>query len=65
MNNAGFTYRLDRLKHRASKLRGPPAKVYICFNTVIGLYAKTGTHSGAPDGLTVPSTHVTHMVYMG
>jgi len=37
MNNAGFTYRLDRLKHRASKFRGPPAKVYIFFNTVIGL----------------------------
>jgi hypothetical protein len=26
--SAGFTYRLDRLKPRASKFRGPPAKVY-------------------------------------
>ena len=35
--SAGFTYRLDRLKPRASKLWGPPAKVYNIFNTVIGL----------------------------
>jgi hypothetical protein len=34
--SAGFTYRLDRLKPRASKFRGPPVKVYI-FNTVIEL----------------------------
>jgi len=26
--NAGFTYRFDRLKPRASKFGGPPAKVY-------------------------------------
>ena len=32
-----FTYRLDRLKPRASKFRGPPVKVYTIFNTVIGL----------------------------
>ena len=32
-----FTYRLDRLKPRASKFRGPPIKVYNIFNTVIGL----------------------------
>ena len=36
MNNAGFPYRLDRRKHRASKLRGSPAKIFL-FNTVIGL----------------------------
>jgi hypothetical protein len=35
-SRSGFTYRLDRLKPRASKFRGPPVKVYI-FNTVIGL----------------------------
>jgi hypothetical protein len=35
--SAGFTYRLDRLKPRASKSRGPPTKVYNIFNTVIGL----------------------------
>jgi hypothetical protein len=35
--NAGFTYRLDRLKPRASECRGPPAKVYNILNTVIGL----------------------------
>jgi hypothetical protein len=28
---AGFTYRLDRLKPRVSKFRGPPAKVYNIF----------------------------------
>ena len=33
--SAGFTYRLDRLKPRASKFRRPPAKVYNMFNTVI------------------------------
>jgi hypothetical protein len=37
MSSAGFTYRLDRLKPRFSKFRGPPAKVYNIFNTVIGL----------------------------
>ena len=37
MFNAGFPYRLDRLKPRASKVRAPPAKVYNIFNTVIGL----------------------------
>ena len=26
--NAGFTYRFDRLKPRASKFGGPPVKVY-------------------------------------
>ena len=36
-NSARFTYRLDRLKPRASKLRGAPTKVYNIFNTVIGL----------------------------
>jgi len=35
--SAGFTYRLDRLKPRASKFRGPTAKVYNIFNTVIRL----------------------------
>ena len=30
-----LTYRLDRLKPRASKFRGPPAKVCIIFNSVI------------------------------
>ena len=35
--SAGFTNRLDRLKPRASKFRGPPANVYNMFNTVIGL----------------------------
>ena len=33
--SAGFTYRLDRLKPGASTFRGPPAKVYVVFNTVI------------------------------
>ena len=32
-----FTYRLDRLKSRASRFRGPPAKLHNFFNTVIGL----------------------------
>ena len=35
--SAGFTYRLDRLKPRASKLRGPPAKLYNIFIIVIGI----------------------------
>ena len=35
--SAIFTYRLDRLKPRASRFRGPPTKVYNVFNTVIGL----------------------------
>ena len=35
--SARFTYRLDRLKPRASTFRGPPAKMYNIFNTVIGL----------------------------
>jgi hypothetical protein len=35
--SARFTYRLDRLKPRASKYRGPPTNVYNIFNTVIGL----------------------------
>jgi hypothetical protein len=36
-HNAGFTYRLDRLKPRGSTYRGSPAKVYNSLNTVIGL----------------------------
>ena len=35
MFSAGFTYRLDRVKPRASKFRGAP--VYNIFNIVIGL----------------------------
>jgi hypothetical protein len=35
--SGGFTYRLDRLKHRASQLRGSPAKLYNIFDTVIEL----------------------------
>jgi hypothetical protein len=35
--SAGFTYRLDRLKPRASIFRGPSAKVCNIFNIVIGL----------------------------
>ena len=35
--SVGFTYRLDRLKPRASRFRGAPAKVFNIFNTVIGL----------------------------
>jgi len=35
--SAGFTYKLDRLKPRASKFRWFPTKVYNIFNTVIGL----------------------------
>ena len=35
-DSAGFIYRLNRLKPRASTFRGPPAKVYIIFNIVIG-----------------------------
>jgi hypothetical protein len=33
LTSAGFTYKLDKLKLRASKYRGPPAKVYNIFNT--------------------------------
>ena len=29
LGSAGFTYRLDNLNTKASKFRGPPAKVYI------------------------------------
>jgi hypothetical protein len=36
-DSAGFTYRLNRLKPRASKFREPLAKMYNIFNTVIGL----------------------------
>ena len=32
-----ITYRLDRLKPKASNFRGPPAKVYNIFNTVTEL----------------------------
>jgi hypothetical protein len=32
-----FIYRLNRLKPRASIIRGPPVKVYNILNTVIGL----------------------------
>ena len=35
VGSAGFTYRLDRLKPRASKFRAPPAKEYNIVNTVI------------------------------
>jgi len=35
--STGFTYRLNRLKPRASKFRWAPVKVYNIFNTVIGL----------------------------
>ena len=35
--SAGFINRLDRLKPRASKFRGPPAKVYNSFITVFEL----------------------------
>ena len=38
MNNAGFTYRFDRLKHRASKFRGPPAKVYIFLTLLLDFH---------------------------
>jgi len=37
IGSAGFTYRLNRLKPRASEFRGTPAKVYNIFNTVTGL----------------------------
>jgi hypothetical protein len=37
LGSAGFPYRLDRLKPRASKFMGPPSKVYNIFNTVIEL----------------------------
>ena len=36
-DSTGFTYRLDMLKSRASKFRGPPANLYNTFVTVIGL----------------------------
>jgi len=36
-NSAGFTYRLNRLKPRASKFRGAPTKMYTIFNSVIGV----------------------------
>ena len=35
--SAGFTYRLDRLKPKASTFREPPANVYNTFNTVVGI----------------------------
>ena len=35
VSSVEFTYRLDRLKPRASKSRGPPDKVYYTFDTVI------------------------------
>jgi len=35
VSSAGFTYRLDGLKPRASKYKGPPAKVYDVFNAII------------------------------
>ena len=37
VSSAGFTYRLDRLKPRASQFSGPLVKVYNNFNTVIVL----------------------------
>ena len=37
MVRAGCTYRLDRLKPRASQFRGPPVKVFHVFKNVIGL----------------------------
>ena len=39
ISSAGFSYRLNRLKPRASKFRGPPVMMYNIFNTstVIGL----------------------------
>jgi hypothetical protein len=37
ITSAVFTYRLNRLKPRASTFRGPPAQVYNIFNIVIGL----------------------------
>jgi hypothetical protein len=37
IGSAEFTYRLDRLKPRASTFRGTPVKVYNIFNTVIGI----------------------------
>jgi hypothetical protein len=36
-SSSGFTYRLDRLKPRASRCRGLSAKVHTIVNTVIGL----------------------------
>jgi hypothetical protein len=40
--SAGFTYRLDRLKPRASIIRGPPVKVCNFFNIVFGLFFNKG-----------------------
>ena len=37
LNSAGFTYRLDRLKPRASTCREPPAQVNNIFNIVVEL----------------------------
>ena len=37
LDSAEFTYRLDRLKPRASNIRGPPSKLFYIFSTVIGL----------------------------
>jgi hypothetical protein len=38
--DTGFTYRFDRLKPGASKFRGPLAKVYAFFNTVIDVHPR-------------------------
>jgi hypothetical protein len=37
ITSAGFTYRLNMLKPRASTFRGPAAQLYNIFNIVIGL----------------------------
>jgi hypothetical protein len=37
ITSAGFTYRLNMLKPRASTFRGPAAQMYNIFNIVIGL----------------------------
>jgi len=40
LSSAGFTYRRDRLKPRASSFKGPLAKVYNIFNVIgLSLYA--------------------------
>jgi hypothetical protein len=36
--SAGFTYRLDRLKPRASKSRGPPTKVIIFLTLLLDFH---------------------------
>jgi hypothetical protein len=36
--SAGFTYRLEILKPRASQFKGPQAKVYNKFNTAVIMY---------------------------